>query len=102
MSNSGNEESTTSAKGVVLDLHANPEASGSRFEDPMWWKYLPSLKPIGLNALLTYESMMTSKHVANNEMTSISSEVGSNNALSPDNQIGISCKTLNYENLRKL
>lgn len=42
------------AKGIVLDLHANPEATGSRFENPMWWKYLPSLKPVGLAALLTY------------------------------------------------
>jgi len=41
-------------KGVVLDLHANPEATGSRFENPQWWRYLPSLKPLGLNAMLTY------------------------------------------------
>ena len=40
--------------GIVLDLHGNPEATGSRFEDPDWWRYLPSLKPLGLNALLTY------------------------------------------------
>ena len=45
------------AIGTVLDLHANPEATGSRFEDPLWWKHLPSLKPIGLNALLTYAPM---------------------------------------------
>jgi len=38
----------------VLDLHANPEATGSRFENPQWWRYLPSLKPLGLNAMLTY------------------------------------------------
>lgn len=43
--------------GVILDLHANPEAHGSRFENPNWWKYLPSLKPIGLNAMLTYAPM---------------------------------------------
>ena len=42
------------AKGIVLDLHANPEATGSRFENPQWWRYLPSLKPLGLNAMLTY------------------------------------------------
>ena len=41
-------------KGVVLDLHANPDATGSRFEDPSWWRKLSSLKPIGLNALLTH------------------------------------------------
>eukprot|EP01034_Spumella_vulgaris_P022405 gene22405-28527_t len=44
----------SNAKGVVLDLHANPEAKGSRFENPLWWRYLSSLKPIGLNSLLTY------------------------------------------------
>jgi len=30
-----------SVKGMVLDLHANPEATGSRFENPLWWRYLP-------------------------------------------------------------
>ena len=25
--------------GVVLDLHANPEATGSRFENPLWYYY---------------------------------------------------------------
>ena len=49
-----NADTTLPPKGVVLDLHANPEATGSRFEDPLWWKYLNSLKPIGLNALLTH------------------------------------------------
>ena len=44
----------TDNKGMVLDLHANAMASGSRFENPSWWKHLPSLKPIGLNSLLTY------------------------------------------------
>jgi hypothetical protein len=44
----------SNVKGIVLDLHANPEATGSRFENPQWWRYLPSLKPLGLNALLTY------------------------------------------------
>ena len=47
-------ESEANVKGTVLDLHANPNASGSRFENPLWWKYLPSLKPMGLSALLTY------------------------------------------------
>ncbi|RYH23223.1 hypothetical protein EON65_18100 [archaeon] len=42
-------------KGTVLDLHANPEATGSRFENPLWWKFLPSLKPLGIDALLTYK-----------------------------------------------
>lgn len=42
-------------KSTVLDLHANPEATGSRFENPLWWKFLPSLKPLGVNALLTYK-----------------------------------------------
>jgi len=50
----GSTPSLQPTKGVVLDLHANPEATGSRFEDPLWWKYLNSLKPIGLNALLTH------------------------------------------------
>ena len=45
---------TTEVKTKVLDLHANPEAKGSRFENPQWFTYLPSLKPIGLNAVLTY------------------------------------------------
>ena len=45
---------TTEVKTKVLDLHANPEAKGSRFENPQWFTYLPSLKPIGLNAMLTY------------------------------------------------
>lgn len=44
----------TDNKGMVLDLHANATASGSRFENPLWWKHLTSLKPIGLNSLLTY------------------------------------------------
>ena len=30
------------------------QAQGSRFENPLWWKFLSSLKPIGLNAILTY------------------------------------------------
>ena len=34
-------------RGMVLDLHANPEAKGSRFENPLWWKHMSSLKPIG-------------------------------------------------------
>lgn len=51
---------TTAAKGIVLDLHANPEATGSRFENPQWWRYLPSLKPLGLNAMLTYAYTATS------------------------------------------
>ncbi len=46
--------SSVAVKGIVLDLHANPEATGSRFENPQWWRYLPSLKPLGLNAMLTY------------------------------------------------
>jgi len=49
-----NSESDVNVKGTVLDLHANPNASGSRFENPLWWKYLSSLKPMGLAALLTY------------------------------------------------
>jgi hypothetical protein len=47
------------SKGVVLDLHANPRASGSRFENPLWWRYLPSLKPLGLNAMITHQSVST-------------------------------------------
>ncbi len=45
--------------GLVLDLHGSPEATGSRFENPEWWRYLPSLKPLGLNALLTYSATDT-------------------------------------------
>ena len=50
LQSTGNSE----VKTKVLDLHANPEATGSRFENPQWFTYLPSLKPIGLNAVLTY------------------------------------------------
>ena len=46
----------TTARGLVLDLHANPDAKGSRFENPLWWRYLPSLKPLGMSALLTYKA----------------------------------------------
>ena len=45
---------SSAAKSVVLDLHGNPDARGSRFENPLWWKFLASLKPIGLNAMLTF------------------------------------------------
>lgn len=54
------DESKKNMKGIVLDLHANPEAAGSRFENPLWWQYLPSLKPLGLNAMMTYTSNETS------------------------------------------
>lgn len=57
---------TGTAKGMVLDLHANPEATGSRFENPQWWRYLPSLKPLGLNAMLTYSY---GTHASNEEAT---------------------------------
>ena len=56
-------------KGCVLDLHSNRrrrDAADSdedpveglrrgRFEDPTWWSHMPCLKPIGLNAMLTYQ-----------------------------------------------
>ena len=45
---------SSAAKSIVLDLHGNPDARGSRFENPLWWKFLASLKPIGLNAMLTF------------------------------------------------
>ena len=48
---------TSQSNGLILDLHANPEAHGSRFENPQWWQYLPNLKPIGLNAMLTYSPL---------------------------------------------
>ena len=48
--------SAPTARGMVLDLHANPDAKGSRFENPLWWRYLPSLKPLGMSALLTYKA----------------------------------------------
>lgn len=34
------------------------QAGGSRFENPKWWTYLPSLKPIGLTALLNTQMPM--------------------------------------------
>jgi hypothetical protein len=45
--------------GVVLDLHANSEASGSRFENPKWFLQLPSLKPIGLGAMVAYKNSVS-------------------------------------------
>lgn len=48
------DDNFTARKGKVLDLHANPNKTGSRFEHPLWWRYLPNLKPIGLDALFTY------------------------------------------------
>lgn len=47
------------ARSTMLDLHANAQAEGNRFEDPNWVKYLPSLKPMGLSALLTVDSTAT-------------------------------------------
>ncbi len=74
------------SKVTVLDLHANPEATGSRFENPNWWKFLPCLKPLGFNALLTY------KFTADN----------SNQTLSPGNLLALqenqSAKTTNTQN----
>jgi hypothetical protein len=43
-------------KGVTIDLTSSTTA-GSRFETSNWWKYLPNLKPIGLNSMLTYMPM---------------------------------------------
>ena len=41
-------------EGIYLHhLYLCPQAFGSRFEDPLWWKYLSWLKPMGLNAMLT-------------------------------------------------
>lgn len=57
-------------KGTVLDLHANPEATGSRFENPMWWKFLPSLKPLGINAMLTYKHTATKSPTLQSESSS--------------------------------
>ena len=51
--------SNTNNLGVVLDLHANSEASGSRFENPKWFLHLPSLKPIGMNAMLAYKNSVS-------------------------------------------
>jgi hypothetical protein len=42
------------ASGIMLDLHASPQLTGTRFENPDWRKHLPSLKPIGLASMLTY------------------------------------------------
>lgn len=42
-------------KVTVLDLHSDTHSKGSRFENPDWWRYLSHLKPIGLNAMLTYK-----------------------------------------------
>lgn len=30
------------------------QVTGTRFENPKWWHHLSSLKPVGLNALLTF------------------------------------------------
>jgi hypothetical protein len=46
-------------RGRILDLHANPQASGTRFENPEWFRFLSVLKPLGLNAMLTYKPMHT-------------------------------------------
>ena len=56
--------------GLVLDLHGSPEATGSRFENPEWWRYLPSLKPLGLNALLTYSATDTDTDTGMGDLTS--------------------------------
>jgi hypothetical protein len=40
-SKTGGGKAFVSVKGMVLDLHASPEATGSRFENPLWWRYLP-------------------------------------------------------------
>ena len=40
-SKTGGGRAFASVKGMVLDLHASPEATGSRFENPLWWRYLP-------------------------------------------------------------
>jgi len=40
-SKTGGAKAFVSVKGMVLDLHASPEATGSRFENPLWWRYLP-------------------------------------------------------------
>jgi hypothetical protein len=45
------------ASGVVLDLHASPQLTGTRFENPDWRRHLPSLKPIGLASMLTHSFM---------------------------------------------
>jgi phosphoglycolate phosphatase-like HAD superfamily hydrolase len=42
---------------TLLDLHAVPHTTGSRFENPLWWQYLSVLKPIGLASALTYSSI---------------------------------------------
>ncbi len=60
LQSTGNSE----VKTKVLDLHANPDAKGSRFENPQWFTHLPSLKPIGLNAVLTYSPFPPIKKMA--------------------------------------
>lgn len=56
---------------TVLDLHAVPHTTGSRFENPLWWQYLSVLKPIGLASSLTYSSIkplpLNLKRILNNE-----------------------------------
>jgi hypothetical protein len=44
------------SKGITIDLTSSTTA-GARFETSNWWKYLPNLKPIGLNSMLTYKPM---------------------------------------------
>eukprot|EP01040_Poterioochromonas_malhamensis_P013609 gene13609-14995_t len=63
-------------KGTVLDLHANPEATGSRFENPLWWKFLTCLKPLGMNALLTYQH--TAENLQNPSTGSVDLSAGMN------------------------
>lgn len=58
---------------VVLDLHANRDRNRSdhlkadvsvnatRFESANWWFYLACLKPIGLNAMCTFDSYLNRK-----------------------------------------
>lgn len=42
------------AKCLVMDLHSGTVENGKRFENPLWWQQLPSLKPLGLACLMNH------------------------------------------------
>lgn len=51
----------TVKKSLYKDTHE--DKLGIQFEDPSWWRYLPSLKCIGLNCLLLEENQKKDKNV---------------------------------------
>jgi hypothetical protein len=77
----GEKDITSGRKGTVLDLHANPEAKGSRFENPLWWKFLPILKPIALNSMLTYSSAVSTDILLREIPSNLKSNRSRNNSV---------------------